>query len=888
MSQIVTYTGPSSQTDNQLRTQTSSRSAAYDPVDKLRVSTPQALIDTDFEYGQQPTKWESINLQNNRQGAYYIPQISSIITNSASNLGIQTTSGSRTVRVSMPTTGGTAAYTANVTPIFIQGSTNPNINGWWLVNAVSAGSYVEFLIDANATATTNTYNPGKTYVYPGYFYSNCGFRVGANCITASATTTPLCTTTYAHGLNVGDYVYMTGFAGDVNVNGAWIVATVPTASTFTFTTATAVTSPTNSAGQLNVYMRPAGWVESRPYDGGVAFSAGGTITNQQLIRQTRRYFRYQSGKGIQFSTGSSLQPTLFQAVLTASGTTVTVTTSAPHNLAVGTTVQVSGATPTQYNGTFVIGSGGFTRTTFQYSTTVINTPPSTPATGNSIRVNPTIWYGAQNSVGIFDQQNGIFFQYDGQQLYAVVRSSTIQTTGYVQVTQGNATVTGVGTNFTTAFVPGQFAVIRGQSYRVIAIASDTSLTIAPEYRGNSYDSTNSPNGGYIMSVTTDTKYARSTWFDPMDGTGPSGYNLDLSRMQMFYIDYSWYGAGSIRWGFRGQSGAVTYCHQVQNNNVQYEAFMRSGNLPAHYESSGLTPTTYLTASITTGSTTIPVADTSLFNTSGTAKITGSGAAGVVEYVTYTGKTSTSLTGCTRGATGGSAATAFTYSATAFVTVEYATQDSVPSISHWGSSVIMDGQFNDDKSLIFNYGMTSFLTIAAAGSYALMAIRIAPSVDNGSTDTLGLKETINRMQLQLDSVSIISTANVLVNLVLNGRIAAAFSGTGSVASFTSPLQLSGGFTSSLAQIAVNGSSGTASTITGGESLAALYVPAGVNTLDLANARDLGNSILGGGVNNTVPTTQAGLYPDGPDVLYVVVTTTTAANVQARLSWKEAQA
>ena len=889
MSQLVVYANPGSATDNQLRTQTSSRSAAYDPVDKLRVSQPQALIDTDFEYGQQPTKWESINLQNNRQGAYYIPQISSIITNTGPTLGIQTTNGSRTVRVNMPTTGGTAAYTPNVTPIFIQGATNPNINGWWLVNNVSAGSYVEFLIDANATSTTNVYNPGKSYVYPGYFYSNCGFRVGANCITASATTTPLCTTTYPHGLNIGDYVYMTGFAADTNVNGAWIVATTPTASTFTFTTAVAVTSPTNSAGQLNVYMRPAGWVESRPYDGGVAFSAGGTITNQQLIRQTRRYFRYQSGKGIQFSTGSSLQPTLFQAVLTASGTTVTVTTSAPHNLAAGATIKVSGATPTQYNGTFTILTGGFTKTTFTYQTTVVNTPPSTPATGNSIRVNPTIWYGAQNSVGIFDQQNGIFFQYDGQNLYAVVRSSTIQTAGYCQVTQGNATVTGVGTNFTTALTPGQFCVIRGQSYRVIAIASDTSLTISPEYRGNSYDATNSPNGGYIMSVTTDTKYARSTWFDPMDGTGPSGYTLDLTRMQMFYIDYSWYGAGSIRWGFRGKDGAVTYCQQVQNNNVQFEAFMRSGNLPAHYESSGLTPTTYITSSVAIADTTINVADTSLFNTSGLAKITASGTSGAIEYVSYTGKTATSLTGCTRGQTGGAAATAFTYSATAFVTVEYATADSVPSISHWGSSVIMDGQFNDDKSLIFNYGMTTGLTVAAAGSYALMAIRIAPSVDNGTTDTLGLKENINRMQLQLDSVSIIaSTSQVLINLILNGRLAAAFSGTGSQATFISPQQLANGFTSSLAQIAVNGATGTTATITGGESLAAAYVPIGINTLDLSNVRDLGNSILGGGVNNTVPITQAGLYPDGPDILYVVATTTGSSTIQARLSWKEAQA
>jgi len=887
MSQIVSYTGPSSQSDNQLRTQASSRSAAYDPVDKLRVSQPQALIDTDFEYGQQPTKWESINLQNNRQGAYYIPQVSTTVDNSSSSKGIQTTSASRTVTVFMANTG---VYSVG-TPIFIQGATNPNVNGWWLVTTVSTNVSVSFLIDAAATATTNIFNPGKSYVYPGYFYSNCGFQVGSNCITASATTTPLCTTTYAHGLNVGDYVYMVGFGGDTNVNGAWIVATTPTASTFTFTTAVAVTSPTNSAGQANVYMRPAGWVESRPYDGGVAFSAGGTITNQQLIRQTRRYFRYQSGKGIQFSTGSSLCPTLFQPVLTASGVTVTVTTSAPHNLSAGTTIQVSGATPTQYNGTFTILNTGFTKTTFQYATSVINAPPSTPAIGNNIRVNPVSWYGAQNSVGIFDQQNGIFFQYDGQQLYAIVRSSTIQTAGYCQVTQGSATVTGVGTNFTTALTPGQFCVIRGQSYRVIAIASDTSLTIAPEYRGNSYDSTASPNGGYIMSVTIDTKYPRSTWFDPMDGTGPSGYNIDLSRMQMWYVDYSWYGAGSIRWGLRGKDGAVTYCHQVQNNNVQYEAYMRSGNLPAHYESSGLTPTSYLTSSITTASTTIPVADTSLFNSSGLAKITGSGPSGVVEYVTYTGKTSTSLTGVTRGITGGAAATAFTVTnpQTAYVTIEYATADSVPSISHWGSSVIMDGQFNDDKSLIFNYGMTTPLAVSSAGSYALMAIRIAPSVDSGTTSTLGLKENINRMQLQLDSVSVIaSTSAVLINLVLNGRLNAAFSGTGAQPTFISPQQLTGGFTSSLAQIAVNGATGTTATITGGESLAASYVPVGINTLDLGNVRDLGNSILGGGVNNTVPTAQSGLYPDGPDILYVVATTTGAASIQARLSWKEAQA
>lgn len=43
-----------------------------DPVGKLRVSTPQSLIDTDFEYGTQATKWESISLLNNRPSAFLI------------------------------------------------------------------------------------------------------------------------------------------------------------------------------------------------------------------------------------------------------------------------------------------------------------------------------------------------------------------------------------------------------------------------------------------------------------------------------------------------------------------------------------------------------------------------------------------------------------------------------------------------------------------------------------------------------------------------------------------------------------------------------------------------------------------------------------------------
>ena len=50
-----------------------------DPVDKLRTSTPQALIDTDFEYGTQISKWENLGMTNNRPFAFAAPtQISNI------------------------------------------------------------------------------------------------------------------------------------------------------------------------------------------------------------------------------------------------------------------------------------------------------------------------------------------------------------------------------------------------------------------------------------------------------------------------------------------------------------------------------------------------------------------------------------------------------------------------------------------------------------------------------------------------------------------------------------------------------------------------------------------------------------------------------------------
>jgi len=244
-----------------------------------------------------------------------------------------------------------------------------------------------------------------------------------------------------------------------------------------------------------------------------------------------------------------------------------------------------------------------------------------------------------------------------------------------------------------------------------------------------------------------------------------------------------------------------------------------------------------------------------------------------------------LTGVTRGGTGGSAATAFTYSATAPVAVEYATPDTSATLSHWGSSVVMDGGYTQDVSAIYNYGMLSALTSPnSTTNVPIMAIRLSPSADNGTVGLLGAKEVINRMQLQLNEIAVVTNTTYLIQLVLNGVPSGAFSG-----SFVSPTQ-GGTNTSSLCQIAVN-TTNTVS-ITGGESIAAFYSnSSGQTTFNLAGIAPIGASALGGGNSNSVPTSNANQFPDGPDILYIVATTLSAGasnTVVARINWQESQA
>ena len=864
-----------------------------DPVDKLRVSTPQSLIDTDFEYGMQPTKWDFVNLLNNRPSAFYdaTQGISNIArtditfpgANASSYQITNVTASARVVTVAMNNTTG---ITVGL-PIYIQGTLdNGNVDGWWVVETVNAN--VSILFTVTNTPAAALYDATKTYLFVGAWYTGSGIPTSSISLSGSAGTV---TTSNDHGLRVGDGIYIVGTTGTTGaataaatINSSWVVATTPTNNTFTFTATTTAGAATLSGGaNATLYPRALGYVLHRPFDGGVQFSNLTPYHGYQLMRQTRRQFRYQSGKAMQFSTGSLMKPQINVDNITSSGTTVTVTCKYAHGMLPGAVVRVQNCNETAYNGTFTVTSAA-NALTFTY--TALSTPSATPATGTWI-VSPWTWYGSSNRVGLFDSQNGFFFEFDGQTLFAVRRSATYQISGVSAATTGSQSVTGTNTKFSEQLKPGDAIVIRGMTYFVQQITTNTQMYIYPEYRGPVNVS------NMQISKVTETRYAQSTWnIDRCDGTGASLYNIDLTRMQMFYIDYTWYGAGAIRFGFKNNRGEVFYCHRIPNSNVNTEAYLRSGNLVGRYETITLPYRTFLTATLSSATSTggtISVADTTGWPPSGTVVLTAAAATGAaIEYITYSAKTTTSLTIAARAATGGTSATTFTVTGvttgsaggTAPIKAELYSPQQSSTISHWGSAVIMDGRYDDDKSLVFVAGMTRTQTvsnIAQDATVPLISIRIAPSVDNGLTGVLGNREIINRMQLTLRSMACQSTgtnALFLITLRLNGRVSG-----GTFASV-------GG--SSLAQVAYH----SGQTISGGENVFGFYTNTpGLTAQDLSVVRDIGNSILGGGTVLTCPTTANNIYPDGPDILTVCATnvsTVTTNTINARISWTEAQA
>jgi hypothetical protein len=676
-------------------------------------------------------------------------------------------------------------------------TTTSGITGTFAVGQVLSGTNVPngcvIIVSGSSTApgvfTGTGSNAGGTYAVL------TGAAVSSTTIVGT-TNSSITTVTFGanHGFIPGDTIIsqITSDAPAIQnhalLQGPFFVESVPSLTTLIFTA--------RSAGQIAgsvtgvVYGRPDAFFSHRPFDGGVMLGTGGPSHGSMAVRMSKKYIRYQSGKAVNYNTGALFAPNYDIRSITAGGTTigstVTVTTDdTDHNLQPGAQVTILGVTTSGYNGTYTVATIVDERSFTFLATSVLG--GTTAAISSPCLVQVAGWWGATVRAGTFDEQNGMFWQWDGQQMAIGRRSSTFQISGSIAINADSNTVTGTNTRFFSQLQTGDRVVIRGMTHVVSYIASDTSLTVTPDYRG----ATNVT--GVKMVKTIDRLVPQSQWnVDRCDGSnGPfnaSGYSININKMQMIGLQWTWYGAGFIDWMIRGPDGKYMTVHRLRGNNLNTEAYMRSGNQPVRYEVVNEGARSALTADPGSAGTTLALADVTYFPTPSASY------PGYVycdgEIISYTGKTTGAqsinalnnqvvtagtLTGCTRAATlpvyvSGSTRN-FTGMAAAArnvgVGVVLIGQTATPSISHWGSAFLQDGGFDTDRGYIFNYQSTN--TQISTRKTTAFAIRLAPSVSNAIVGDLGTRELINRAQLLLQTIEITAggTANTNSALVIEG-------------------------------------------------------------------------------------------------------------------------
>jgi len=669
----------------------------------------------------------------------------------------------------------------------------------------------------------------------------------------------------AHGLVPGDS-FITTVNSDNGVNnhllaaGSFIATSIPSVNSLVF--------QARAAGAIDisefdisgaVYARPDSFFVHRPFDGGVQLGTGGPQHGAQAIRQSKKYIRYQSGKGIMYTTGALFAPSYDLRSVTSDGievgSTITVVTDDnDHGVQAGGVIRLLGLETPGYN------SGKERGTPPDFDYTVIDVVDertfkvraqrrlgsTNAALGFAAQMSVVAWHGATVRSGIFDDQNGIFWEYDGTNISANQRTGTKQIAGNISLTVDNNLVTGTDTRFRDQVKAGDRIVIKGMTHVVSHVISDTQMTITPDWRGV-VDIT-----GTKINLVVDKKVKQEDFnLDRLDGTGPSGYDIDIAKMQMIGIQYSWYGAGFIDFMLRGSSGDFVFCHRMRNSNVNTEAFMRSGNLPVRYEVTNEGPPGQLAENITSVQTTIPLVDGSFFPQGGTIYIDN-------EIIQFTGRSGNTLTGCTRSAdfTNFQAGSERTYTAGAATTHDAKTgvilisQTITPLISHWGSAFLTDGGFDEDRGYIFSYAATG-VAVTTTKNTALM-IRLAPSVSNAIVGDLGERELLNRAQLLLQGLEITSDAGdggLVVQGVLNPQNypvdpgSVSWSGLGGVAQGGQP---------SFAQIApggaiqwsAGGSEVTVSAVVSGDITTSTYTPLVNGTSENSSPIEILTSVYNG--------------------------------------------
>jgi hypothetical protein len=87
----------------------------------------------------------------------------------------------------------------------------------------------------------------------------------------------------------------------------------------------------------------------------------------------------------------------------------------------------------------------------------------------------------------------------------------------------------------------------------------------------------------VTGSVVETPVLQADWNgDKLNGTGPSGLTLDLTKAQIYWMDLEWLGVGSVRMGFV-INGQFIVCHTFNHANIIASTYITTASLPLRYE-----------------------------------------------------------------------------------------------------------------------------------------------------------------------------------------------------------------------------------------------------------------------------------------------------------------
>jgi hypothetical protein len=88
---------------------------------------------------------------------------------------------------------------------------------------------------------------------------------------------------------------------------------------------------------------------------------------------------------------------------------------------------------------------------------------------------------------------------------------------------------------------------------------------------------------YVSGSPVDTRITRDNWNgNKLDGTGQDGWELDITKTQLMWINFQWLGVGLVQCGFVHKD-KFFLCHTFYHSNLLPTVYMSNPNLPVRCE-----------------------------------------------------------------------------------------------------------------------------------------------------------------------------------------------------------------------------------------------------------------------------------------------------------------